>query len=196
MTWLLCDYGEVLSLPPALDDRSDLAAAAGWDPARGDFWEAYWADRMAYDRGDVSAGGFWEAMTGRRLDPSCLDRIVARDMAMWLHPNIESIAAAERASRRGLRLAILSNAPVEVADGVDAAPWLASFTRRFFSCRIRSVKPEPAIYEAVLEALRAGPEEVFFFDDRPANVAGARAAGMRAEVWGGPADFDGVKPPP
>ncbi|MGH9054806.1 MAG: HAD-IA family hydrolase [Acidimicrobiales bacterium] len=195
MTWLLCDYGEVLSLPPTLEDRAALAATAGWEPARGDFWEAYWADRIAYDRGDVTAGVFWEAMIGRQPDPSSLDRIVARDVAMWLHPNVESVAAAQRAAERGLRLAILSNAPVEVADGIDAAPWLAPFTRRFFSCRIRSVKPEPAVYKAVLEALGAEPGEIFFFDDRPANVAGARAAGIRAEVWSGPADLDGVKPP-
>jgi hypothetical protein len=55
VTWLLCDYGEVLSEPPTARDRAELAAIAEWAPARGDFWAAYWADRPAYDRADVTA---------------------------------------------------------------------------------------------------------------------------------------------
>ncbi len=97
------------------------------------------------------------------------------------------MAAAERAGHRGLRLAILSNAPAEVADEIDEAPWLAAFSRRFFSCRLKAVKPEAAAYRAVLDALGAEPGEVVFFDDRPANVAGAAAARNRCpSVRGAP----------
>ena len=34
MTWLLCDYGEVLCLAPSAADRAALMAAADWDRAR------------------------------------------------------------------------------------------------------------------------------------------------------------------
>jgi putative hydrolase of the HAD superfamily len=89
-------------------------------------------------------------------------------------------------------LTILSNAPIEVAEEIDAAPWLAPFTKRFFSCYLRAVKPEPAAYQAVLDDLGARPEEVVFFDDRPANVAGAAAFGIDARVFEDPAQLDAV----
>ena len=31
VTWLLCDYGEVLCVAPPAPDRAALEAAAGWD---------------------------------------------------------------------------------------------------------------------------------------------------------------------
>lgn len=183
MTWLLCDYGEVLCLAPSAADRAALMAAADWDQDQGDFWQAYWADRPAYDRADVDAGEYWTRLLGYDPTPGQLAELVAADTAGWLHPNRAVIAAAERAGQRGLRLAILSNAPVEVADEIDGAPWLAAFGWRFFSCRLGAVKPEAAAYRAVLEALEAEPGDVVFFDDRPANVAGAARVGIDARLF-------------
>ena len=183
MTWLLCDYGEVLCVAPPASDRAALTRAAAWNPARGDFWQAYWADRPAYDRADLSVEEYWTRLLGSTPPAAQLDELIAADTAGWLHPNRPVMAAAERAGHRGLRLAILSNAPVEVADRIDEAPWLAAFSRRFFSCRLKAVKPETAAYRAVLDALGAEPGEVIFFDDRPANVAGAAALGIDARLF-------------
>jgi putative hydrolase of the HAD superfamily len=194
MTWLLCDYGEVLCLPPTVDDREALASAAGWDPDRGDFWAAYWTDRAAYDRADLTVDEYWARLLGEPPPASQLATLVELDAAGWLHPNPYTVAAAERASRRGLDLAILSNAPIEVAERIDTAPWLTSFSRRFYSCRLRAVKPEPQAYEAVLAALGAGPPDVVFFDDRPTNVAGAARLGIDARLFTDPGQLDQVRP--
>jgi len=194
MTWLLCDYGEVLCLAPNDEDRTALEATAGWDPVSGDFWEAYWADRVSYDRADLTAEEYWTRVLGHPLDPvGELARLVRADAASWLHPNLASLAAVRRARARGLRPAILSNAPIEVAKKIEAAPWLASFSQRFFSCYLRAVKPEPAAYQAVLEGLDARPEDVLFFDDRPANVAGAAELGIEAHLFVDPAQLDEVR---
>jgi putative hydrolase of the HAD superfamily len=194
MTWLLCDYGEVLCLTPPAPDRAALEAAAGWVPGdeRGDFWQAYWAFREGYDRADLTVQEYWRTVLGYSPSPGQLDKLVERDVAIWLHPNPPSLSAAARARDRGLQLAILSNAPIEVAEAIDAAPWLEIFDPRFFSCQLRSVKPEPAIYAGVLEALQSPPDDVVFFDDRPANVAGARAAGMTAVLFEDPGQLDAV----
>jgi putative hydrolase of the HAD superfamily len=192
MTWLLCDYGEVLCEAPTEQDRARLAALAEWDPDRGEFWAAYWVDRAAYDRADLTARQYWTRVLSHPPGAEQLARLTDADTAGWLHPNPGSLAAARRAGRRGLRLAILSNAPVEVAEGIDAAPWLAPFTRRFFSCRLRAVKPDPAAYRAVLTELDASPEEVVFFDDRAANVAAASDLGIDAHLFRHPGQFDEV----
>jgi putative hydrolase of the HAD superfamily len=188
--WLLCDYGEVLCLAPPAADWRLLVAAADWDSEAGDFGAAYWASRVAYDRGDLTVGEYWEKVLGRPLAPGQLDRLIERDIAIWLHPNQASVAAAVAAKDRGFRLAILSNAPYEVAAAIDRAQWLDAFERRFFSCRLRSVKPEPAAYTSALAALGADAHDVLFFDDRPANVAGAEAIGIRAVLFEDPSQFD------
>jgi putative hydrolase of the HAD superfamily len=192
VTWLLCDYGEVLCLAPSDADRRALVKAAGWDPRRGDFWAAYWADRPGYDRADVTVEDYWARVLGHRPGARQLEALIAADGAGWLHPNLDSLAAAERAGQRGLHLAMLSNAPVEVADLIDSAPWMASFSRRFFSCRLRAIKPEPTAYQAVLDAIGAEPSDVVFFDDRPANVAGAALLGIDGRLFEYPGQLDEV----
>ena len=46
---------------------------------------------------------------------------------------------------------------------------------------LRLLKPDRAIFNAVSTATGFAPAEILFFDDLEANVAGARAAGWRAE---------------
>lgn len=56
-------------------------------------------------------------------------------------------------------------------------------TENFFSYELRLHKPDEEIYRTVLEHLAAKPEECFFLDDRPENVAGARTIGIDAHVF-------------
>jgi putative hydrolase of the HAD superfamily len=192
VTWLLCDYGEVLSLPQSADDRGGLEEAGGGGGSR--FWDDYWAHRPGYDRADLSAVDYWAAVLGHTLDHDLLERLIALDVASWLRPNPRSLAAAGRAAARGLRLAILSNAPVDVADAADTQDWLQPFAPRIFSSRLRAIKPEPAAYVAALAALNAEPQEVVFVDDRPGNVIAARSLGLRAVVFEHPDQFDALDP--
>ncbi len=62
----------------------------------------------------------------------------------------------------------------------DALRLDAHFDAVYYSCELGTVKPEPAFFERVLADLQLGPDEVGFLDDSPANVEGARAAGIRA----------------
>jgi putative hydrolase of the HAD superfamily len=48
------------------------------------------------------------------------------------------------------------------------------------SCYLGLRKPEPAIYRRALDILGRPPERILFIDDRPENVAGAVAAGLKA----------------
>ncbi len=58
-------------------------------------------------------------------------------------------------------------------------PVARAFSHRAFSCFLGSAKPEPECYQAVLAMLGARPADVVFIDDRPENVAGAAALGIR-----------------
>jgi putative hydrolase of the HAD superfamily len=188
--WLLCDYGEVVSLPQPLADKLALEEEVGRSGP--EFWSTYWQHRPGYDRGDTEVAEYWYSVLGFRPERRRLERLIELDIAGWLHPNPASLAAAARAAERGLRLAILSNAPHEVADAIDDAAWAGLFSRRLFSCRLRATKPDQEVYVAALQALDAAPSQVTFFDDRRDNVCAARRTGMSAHVFSDPIQIDAI----
>jgi len=115
------------------------------------------------------------------------------DTEMWLHLDDAAVTAAVGAAERGFRLALFSNAPVEVAAAIDRLEALEPFDPRFFSCNLRSIKPELEAYKRVLSVLEAAPDEVVFFDDRPENVEAAAAIGIRAELFESPDQLEAVR---
>jgi putative hydrolase of the HAD superfamily len=180
----------VLTLPQPAADIASLERAAGRSGAA--FWDAYWRHRPAYDRAGLTVAEYWAAVLGETIERTAIDALVELDVASWLHLNPPALEAVGRARERGLRLALLSNAPHEVADAVDAAEFAEMFEARIFSCRIGAVKPEPEIYAGALERLGAAASDVVFVDDRPANVDAARALGIRAHLFGDPAEIDAI----
>ena len=66
------------------------------------------------------------------------------------------------------------------------------------SCVTGRAKPHPDTFHQALAALGVAADEVFFTDDLPVNVEGARRAGIRAEVFRGVEDLRrdlGIWPP-
>lgn len=77
------------------------------------------------------------------------------------------------------RLALLSNTdPIHVAHIEATFPFVRHFPVRVYSCRVGASKPGPAIYHHALRELDASPEEAFYIDDVPENVAAAIRLGM------------------
>ena len=53
----------------------------------------------------------------------------------------------------------------------------------FLSYQMGVSKPDPAIYNSVLAKLGVSGQHCFFVDDRPENIASARAAGIQAFLF-------------
>jgi putative hydrolase of the HAD superfamily len=190
--WLLCDYGEVLAMAPTPADRAALEVEVG---AGGpDFWARYWRHRPAYDRGDLDSATYWALALKDRPRRIPLRRLVELDTIMWSRPNQASLDATSRAAARGVKLAVLSNAPAELADSFNRLPWLAPFNPRLFSGHLGAVKPEPRIYALALAALNAEPEDVNFIDDRPENIRAANRVGWRATLFTSVGQIDNICP--
>jgi putative hydrolase of the HAD superfamily len=179
MDWVLFDYGEVITRPPPAEVGELMAAEFGVPAAR--FWPAYWHDRERYDRGAVDAAGFWRSVAGQlgTTAPADLNRLVTLDLRAWFDLNPGTLALLDELAGH-TPLAMLSNAPLELAAQVDAAPWANLFRHRFFSARLGRTKPDPRIFEQVCELLGAQPADVLFVDDRQDNVTAAAKIGMRA----------------
>ncbi|MGW0804586.1 HAD family hydrolase [Nonomuraea sp. NPDC002799] len=176
MTWIVFDYGGVLSLPQPESDADAMALAVGAEPEA--FKRGYWEHRLDFDRGALTPLAYWAAVVGRSVTATETARLVAMDIASWAHPDEGTIAVLDDLLAAGGDVALLSNAPVCIGDGLDQLPWIAALGRRFYSGRMGLVKPERAIYDEVARGLGADPSDIVFIDDRPENVEGAERAGM------------------
>jgi putative hydrolase of the HAD superfamily len=185
--WVMFDYGNVISKPQPEEDLAALAGEAETTVA--EFSEAYWPRRIDYDRADLDAWEYWSTVA-EQLDQRWEDRRIARlmwlDTVSWLHLRAGTVALVEDLAAAGHQLALLSNAPAEVADAVSLLPVAQHFEHLVFSCHVKATKPDPDCYHAALGRLGAQPADVIFIDDRAENVAGADRLGIRGQHFTSP----------
>ncbi|MFE0380839.1 HAD family hydrolase [Streptomyces inhibens] len=155
------------------------------------FWDAYWAQRPPYDRGDVTGSGYWHQVAdslGTHFDDDRIARLIEADIASWSAVDETMVALIEELAASGRRIALLSNIPEELATHYEEHHgWLKRFHLRAFSCRIGHAKPEPDAYRWCQNALRATPDRILFVDDRQDNVRAAEAIGIRGHLFTTPA---------
>jgi putative hydrolase of the HAD superfamily len=182
---VIFDYGNVLCHPQQPSDVENMARASGMTTSR--FRELYWKFRMRYDRADLNADSYWGSVAGqegRVFSPQQIAALVALDTESWVRPNETTFRWVEELRRSGLRLAVLSNMPLELSRYLrDNCDWVRWFDPLIFSCDVARVKPEPAIYQTCLERLRLAPQEVLFLDDLAVNIEGAARLGIHGIVF-------------
>lgn len=179
--WMVFDYGEVISWHR--DVRSELAAVLGVPVAP--FCAAWAAERPAYDRGATDLA-YWQAVgtrVGARVDRVTANRLTALDLSAWSRARPDVVALIADLFAAGIPLALLSNAPRSHARSLRKQAWSKYFRHLLFSGELGTAKPDPAIWRVVSARLGSGPADCLFLDDRPENVASARQAGLRAELW-------------
>ncbi len=162
-----------------------LAAATGL--AEGEIRARVWDSGLdaEMDRGRYGLADACRAVAdalGRALAPDALLQAWAR--AFEPDPEVLALVGA---ARRARRVALLTdNGPILLAAVPRHLPALASgFDSLLFSCELGAVKPLPECFAAALRRADVRPEEALLIDDAPANVAGARAYGLRASLFSG-----------
>jgi putative hydrolase of the HAD superfamily len=174
------DYGMVLSGLPDPEARAQLLRITGL--SQDEFEPLYWVDRHAYDRGDLTGLSFWQKLVsdaGLSLAPEAIDELNRWDARMWTTANPEMLAWHQALKAHGLETAILSNMGDSVMESiVENFAWIAGFDVLIWSYQHGMAKPEPAIYELLIEKLGAAPEETLFLDDKLENIEAARQLGI------------------
>lgn len=190
MEWIVFDYAGVISLPPP--EHAGALLPHTLSASAEDFWPVYWALRPAYDLGHVSAATFWHGVgqrLHRRVDDDLISVLSELDLRAWGHLNLETMEVLNELADSGAALALLSNAPAELARQIDDQPWADLFTHRFFSADLGLAKPDPRIFRRVCEVLCADADQVFFVDDRDENIVAAQELGMRVRLFTEAADL-------
>jgi epoxide hydrolase-like predicted phosphatase len=119
-----------------------------------------------------------------------LDLLAMRGMMGELAVHDEMVAVVRRLKADGYRTAIVTNNVREAsASWRERLPLDELFDVVVDSSDVGMRKPSPAIYAHALELLGVtDPSRAVFLDDHPANVEGARQAGMTALLVVDPAD--------
>lgn len=180
--WVVFDLGNVVLYQtdglPGLARR--LGAAATITPAA--FRNAYNAPRRDYDLHSDPAR-YWAAVAAAsgapEPDAAAAAELTAMDVEIWSRTEPAILKLFGELRGTGVRLAVLSNAPVSMGEYVRRQEWARLFDRIVISGEIGLIKPDAAIFAHLLRDLAAPAGRVAFTDDLPENVAGARAAGIR-----------------
>ena len=179
---VIFDYGGVLARHQSEADQAKMAEFLGISTER--FSDLYWAKRIEYDKGLLTATEYWQDVAregGTRITPQIVDELSALDTESWMQFDNVMWEWVRQLREAGKRLAILSNMPHELGETLKKErKRLALFDQVTLSYEIHAVKPDPAIYEHCLQGLGSSPRDSLFFDDRIQNVEGAEALGIRA----------------
>lgn len=97
-------------------------------------------------------------------------------------PATERLVRDLKASGR-YRLYVLSNMAHEFIAHLRRFPVYGLFDGEVISCEELVVKPEPRIYEILLERYGLNPAETLFIDDREANIATAEQLGIHGFLF-------------
>jgi putative hydrolase of the HAD superfamily len=180
------DYGMVLTGPQDPDAHAELMRLTGLPLDQ--FEALYWADRHAYDEGKLTGLEFWRKIlrvAGLSAGLSGADALAEQlnlwDARMWTTENPAMLTWQLELKQRGIRTAILSNMGDNVLANMEREfDWLGRFDVLVWSYKLGMAKPEPAIYQHVLNELGVEPEEALFLDDKLVNIEAARAQGIQA----------------
>jgi transcription antitermination factor NusB len=89
------------------------------------------------------------------------------------------------AVREVVPVVLLSNASTRLLFDLETSDILDEFDAAISSADIRAAKPDARAFHAAAEAAGVPIDRCLLVDDTPANVEGARAAGMRGELFTG-----------
>jgi len=146
------------------------------------------ADIFAAEAACLSqVGGFDQALDDVLNAWDCMaKKSFVLDAMMSIHKHNEVLEVFSAVRADGAKCYIASNQQTQRAEFMSAELGYAStFDGELYSCRLGAAKPSELYFELALKAAGADANSTLFIDDRPANVAGARRAGLQSFVYDG-----------
>ena len=136
-----------------------------------------------YETGTIGTPEFFDGVReffGFRLDD---EELRSRFLSI-LGPPMPGMPELVRELKQcGVRVAGLSDTSDVHLAQLPAYEAVGALEVLLASCEIGMTKPHPETFLYAVERLGVRPQDVFFTDDNEANITGARAVGLRAEVF-------------
>ena len=123
----------------------------------------------------------------------------AEVLRLWQHIDVDRavVGAIQGLRAEGVRCALATNQhPERAAYMRENLSYTGLFDDLFYSCELGVAKPDPAYFTEAARRLGSEPARTLLLDDNADNVAGAKEAGLVAELFatgGGRAELDRVQ---
>ena len=151
----------------------------------------WWHDEgeWAAEAGTPATGEEYLAAVNAALGTTLTEAEWVRIRASAMTPWPDSIAAVKRASELGQITLLTNNGALSQKHLATLAPDLVELfgehlkTSSYYGAR----KPNPVVFERVLEAYGTPASDAFFADDLAVNVAGAASVGITGHLFTTPA---------
>lgn len=140
------------------------------------FWEEY-------DRGTSTLAEVTDTLCEMHACPRTKCEEFLRRSIEMQEPVKPTEALIHDLKAAGYKLYVLSNMSREFIAFLRRFPVYRLFDGEVVSCEERTVKPEPRIYEILLERYGLNPAETLFIDDRRSNIAAAEALGICGKLF-------------
>ena len=140
------------------------------------FKSAEWLDM---DRGILTHRNASEIFCLREPNYSLEITRTMQRLTDMLTPMQDTIDLLPKIKECGHNLYYLSNYHNELRNYImEKYQFFSLFNGGVFSCDIQAIKPEPEIYQYLLQEYKLSPEDCVFFDDMIANVEAAKKEGI------------------
>ncbi|MGD0896322.1 MAG: HAD family phosphatase [Thermoguttaceae bacterium] len=182
--FLYFDLGKVLVDYSVEQMCRQIATVSGIEPAEVADVLYTGGLQLAYETGHLSTRQIYDAFCARTATrPGYADWL--RALSDIFTPDDRMAGVAAGLARAGRRMGILSNTCEAHWEHCFSryAVLRESFSVYALSFRIGACKPAAAIFSKAAEMAGCRPEEIFYTDDMPRHVAGARAAGFDAVLF-------------
>ena len=141
------------------------------------------------DHGLMTVEEAAQAMIGLRED---LREPIEKAMGCWIDRMLasaiqESVDFLYECKRRGKKLYVLSNfSEPAFSKTCERHPFFNEFDGMVVSCRIGKLKPNPDIYQHLIDEFGCDPARTLFIDDNMANIEGCLFAGWQGLCYNMP----------
>jgi putative hydrolase of the HAD superfamily len=129
--------------------------------------------------GEAGVAELWECVQANlNIPPDMLPDFIK---AFWSSDRMdEELVDFIRSIRVRIKTGLLSNAYADARQslGIRFPNLLSVFDEVIFSAEVNLAKPDPRVYQLMLERLGVAPAEAIFVDDFIQNVKAAQALGM------------------
>lgn len=180
---VIFDYGGVISNPQSQVSVSKIIEKLELKDEE-HFKQVYSIYRKEIDGGLITLSEYW-VKTLRKINKVLARKdfewLVLEDIISWSDINGETIELIRGLRKTGNKLAVLSNMVTETLSYLrEHTEFIPLFDHTFFSCDINMVKPNPEIYEYILDQMNVPAADCIFIDDLEHNCKAAEEAGMKA----------------
>jgi len=138
-------------------------------------------DWLALDQGTLTEEEAVPRFVERSGQSEAAVRALMDQVRIGLASKPESVALLRDLHNRGIPLYCLSNMPEKsMAYLRKNRDFFDYFGGIVVSARLKIIKPDPRIYQHLIDTYHLDPAASLFIDDMQANVDGARAVGLQA----------------